>query len=242
VAVSSARNYHTIGEVLNMLKDEFPDISISKIRFLESQGLLQPERTASGYRKFVTADVERLRFILREQRDRFLPLKVIKSRLDAWERGELDAEPPGSDDGESSAAPLEDMPDVALVPSEVQMDRRELAAASGLSEAQISELERYGLVEPQHLGGDAIYDECALIVAKISRGFLKYGIEPRHLRMFRQAVDREVALFEQVVSPMVAQRNPEARRQAATALGELGTLAKKLHQALLAQGMRQETV
>lgn len=239
------RNYHTIGEVLNVLKDDFPDISISKIRFLESQGLIDPERTPSGYRKFGQRDIDRLRFILREQRDRFLPLKVIKSRLEAWERGELDLDGEGSDgDGTlagleaDSAGGLEASADVDLAPSGIALDRRELAGASGLPESEIAQLERYGVIHPVAGHDEAVYDECALVIAKIARSFVKYGVEARHLRMFHQGVERETALFDQILAPLSVQHSPEARRRELATLGELTILARKLHQALLAQSLR----
>lgn len=233
-----SRNYHTIGEVLNVLKQDFPDISISKIRFLESQGLLEPERTPSGYRKFGQRDVDRLRFILREQRDRFLPLKVIKTRLEAWERGELPPDGDGVDADAVGASIGDESADVDLAPSGVQLDRRELAAASGLPETEIGQLERFGVITPLGDGEDRVYDECALVITKIARGFHKYGVEARHLRMFHQSVERETALFDQIMAPLEAQRSPEAQRMAQATLAELTVLARKLHQALLAQSLR----
>lgn len=241
-APNPGRNYHTIGEVLNVLKADFPDISISKIRFLETQGLLDPERTPSGYRKFGQRDIDRLRFILREQRDRFLPLKVIKTRLEAWERGDLDIdvesdgvglEPDGGDDSPA---------DIDLAPSGIALDRRELAGASGLPESEIVQLERFGVINPipGHEAGrdEPVYDECALVIAKIARSFVKYGVEARHLRMFNQGVERETALFDQILAPLHVQHSPEARRREVATLGELTVLARKLHQALLAQSLR----
>ena len=183
---ATSRSYHTIGEVLNVLKADYPDVSISKIRFLESQGLLHPERTASGYRRFQEADIERLRFVLREQRDKFLPLKVIRTRLAAWERGEL--ADVTADGGEAEAA---DGIEVVAGDTGEQYTLRELAAAVGLSEDDVLELERYRLFEGHQVGpGEPAYDDSALLVARIARGFLKYGVEARHLRMFRQAADR----------------------------------------------------
>lgn len=245
-AQNPGRNYHTIGEVLNVLKEDFPDISISKIRFLETQGLLDPERTPSGYRKFGQRDIDRLRFILREQRDRFLPLKVIKSRLEAWERGDLDADLDVVDGVEASGLDLDGggdgSADVDLAPSGIALDRRELAAASGLPEPEIAQLERFGVINtaPDSDSGsdDAVYDECALVIAKIARSFVKYGVEARHLRMFNQGVERETALFDQILAPLRVQHGPEAHRRELATLGELTVLARKLHQALLAQSLR----
>lgn len=242
-AANPNRNYHTIGEVLNVLKADFPDISISKIRFLETQGLLDPERTPSGYRKFGQRDIDRLRFILREQRDRFLPLKVIKTRLEAWERGDLDVDLEAGDGAGFEGEAGEDAPiDVDLAPSGIALDRRELAGASGLPESEIAQLERFGVIhpvsDPDSGRDEAVYDECALVIAKIARSFVKYGVEARHLRMFNQGVERETALFDQILAPLHVQHSPEARRREVATLGELTVLARKLHQALLAQSLR----
>lgn len=235
MAEPAQRNYYTIGEVLNVLKPEFADVSISKLRFLESQGLIHPDRTESGYRKFTNEDIDRLRFILREQRDRFLPLRVIKTRLESWEQGELDL---GDAPAESAAQIVDDTGDIELAPSGIRLARDELASSSGLSGEVVESLERFGLIEPVERDPDPIFDECALVVAKIARGFLRYGVEARHLRMFAQAADREAALFDQVVAPMLAQKTPQGRRQAIEALSDLATLARKMHQALLAQNLR----
>lgn len=250
---NAARNYHTIGEVLNLLKVDFPDVSISKIRFLESQGLLNPERTPSGYRKFQAVDVERLRFILREQRDHYLPLKVIRERLALWERGELDPDAPvpeaeapraaAADDGMASLrgfAPVEAaVPPRASADGE-RFDQRALASASGCTEQVLAELERYGIIVPvpSAAGDPPRYDELALLIARIAKAFTRFGVEPRHLRMFRQSADREMALFEQVVSPMLSQRSPQARRDAVDSLADLTSLARKLHHSLLAQSLQ----
>ncbi len=235
------RDYLTIGEVLNLLKPDYADITISKIRFLESQGLIHPERTPSGYRKFRGDDIDRLSFILREQRDRFLPLRVIKTKLEARERGELDETPAESETGvrPEFGSPGFGASEVDLVPSGAELDDVDLVAASGLAADRIQSLIRYGLIESTPNGDDESYDECALIVAKIARGFAKYGIEARHLRMFAQSADREAALFEQVVAPFVAQSSPGARRQAIETLSDLAMLARKLHQVLLAQKLRE---
>jgi len=239
--VSEPSNYHTIGEVLNVLLEEFPDISISKIRFLESQGLITPARTPSGYRKFDRHDIERLRFILREQRDRFLPLKVIKRRLEAWEQG-------GAAAGAGEApARLSGNSEQASFPAEAKMSRNELADASGISPTQIAELERYGLLEHSRTenmmeaDGNNVFDEYALAVAKLAAAFTQFGVEARHLRMFRQAVDRETSLFDQVVAPLQAQHSVESAEQAEQANAELVRLSKELHGILLERYLTKRT-
>ena len=241
------RAFMSIGEVLTLLRDEFPDVTISKIRFLESQGLLDPERTPSGYRKFYETDVERLRWILRQQREHFLPLKVIKGRL----AGAV-PEPDGA-----SAAPVEPdepreqavrRPRVAADPdsnplatgvSGANLTFAELASASGLEADDLQELERYGILAGRPVGGTTYYDEDALVVANLSAGFMKYGVEARHLRMYRNAGEREASFFEQVVMPMLKQRNPEAHTQAIETLGELARLGQAFRAAMLRQALHE---
>ncbi|MDQ2826879.1 MAG: MerR family DNA-binding transcriptional regulator [Actinomycetota bacterium] len=256
------RAYLSIGEVLALLKEEFPDVTISKIRFLESQGLLDPERTPSGYRKFYDTDVERLQWILRQQREHFLPLKVIKGRLrggqDAAEQD--DAEPGQAPEGPgpvaATPAPSPASPAVRATTSPavpatsepaplnisqtgVSMNLAELAAASGLEDDDLRELERYGLLSGRKAASSTYYDEEALMVAQLAAGFMKYGVEARHLRMYRTAAEREAGFLEQVVMPMLKQRNPQARRQAADALSDLTKLGQGLRAAMLRQALRK---
>jgi DNA-binding transcriptional MerR regulator len=239
---ATARSSLSIGEVLGQLRPEFPDITISKIRFLEAEGLIHPERTPSGYRKFSSGDVARLRFVLAEQRDHYLPLRVIKDHLDAIDRG---LEPPDSGPGSTtrrgpravSAVPLPDADAFVPEPSEVRMTRDELLAGAGLEPAQLDQLEQYGLLS-KRAGGS--YDGDALVVASCAAEMARYGIEPRHLRAYRTAADREIGLFEQVVTPMMRQRNPEARGRAEEAVRELAALSVRLHASLVKAGLRAE--
>ncbi len=272
------RAYLSIGEVLALLKEEFPDVTISKIRFLESQGLLDPERTPSGYRKFYATDVERLQWILRQQREHFLPLKVIKGRLrggtepteepvavaepvdvEAPVVAETEpAEPAGPEDRKAPAQPVDgpaappipaprpagapSVPDAAplmLSSTGVSMNLVELAAASGLEDDDLRELERYGLLAGRRAASSVYYDEEALMVAQLAAGFMKYGVEARHLRMYKTAGEREAGFLEQVVLPMLKQRNPQARRQAAEALSDLTRLGQGLRAAMLRQALRK---
>jgi len=236
----ATRPYLSIGEVLNLLKDEFPDVTISKIRFLESQGLLDPERTPSGYRKFYDNDVARLRWILRQQREHFLPLKVIKGRL----VGEAESE----GDGEEQAAattgprvplPASDEPDPLAPPrSGTSLTMQELATSCGLEPDDLKELERYGLIVSRTVGGTAYFDDDALAAAHVAAGFMKFGVEARHLRMYKTAAEREAGFFEQVVMPMLKQRNPDARRQAGETLAELARLGQRLRSAMLRNALR----
>jgi DNA-binding transcriptional MerR regulator len=258
------RAYLSIGEVLALLRPEFADLTISKIRFLESQGLLDPERTPSGYRKFYEPDVERLRWILRQQREQYLPLKVIKGRL-----GVDDEDPPASGEGDdperaapssegSADAPVPQMMPArapAPVPSPVadavnplqvvhtgvSMTLEELSTACGLSAVELGELERYGLLAGRPVGGTVYFDEEALIVANLAAGFMRFGVEARHLRMYKTAAEREAGFFEQLVMPMLKQRNPRARRQAVDTLVELGKLGQGLRAAMLRQALKDHT-
>ena len=278
------RAHLSIGEVLSLLQEEFPDITISKIRFLESQGLLDPERTPSGYRKFYEQDIERLRWILVQQRENFLPLRVIKDRL--ADKGAAPApavapvpaapspppapSPPRQSTPEPEPTPVEPpapvpspepvptpptpapppvpdppkMPSASMLdagPSAVSLTRDELSSASGLHERVLNDLERYGLISGRPMGRDTLYDEEALVVARLAASFMRFGVEARHLRMYKVSAEREASFFEQVVLPLVKQRNPDARRQAVTNLGELTELGESLRAAMLRQALKSYT-
>ncbi|MBV8160142.1 MAG: MerR family transcriptional regulator [Acidimicrobiia bacterium] len=233
----ATRPYLSIGEVLTLLKDEFPDVTISKIRFLESQGLLDPERTPSGYRKFYDNDVARLRWILRQQREHFLPLKVIKGRLIGEPEGESGGEEPAG--GGPVVAAVAAAPEPLSPPrSGTSLTLQELGASCGLEAGDLRDLERFGLISSRTVGGTAYYDDDALAAAHVAAGFMKFGVEARHLRMYKTAAEREAGFFEQVVMPMLKQRNPEARRQASETLGELARLGQQLRSAMLRNALR----
>jgi DNA-binding transcriptional MerR regulator len=258
-----ARAHVSIGDVLNQLRDEFPEITISKIRFLESQGLVDPERTPSGYRKFYAGDVERLRWILREQREHFLPLKVIKERLAEMDRdGGFEETPeskaeateavaalfasahdsPGRRDADRVADSLADEGDDTFLADNggAILTRSELADLAGLDDAGLADLESYGFLKPSVTTADrALFDEDALTIARVAQQFQKFGIEPRHLRMYYAFVERESSLFEQVLLPYRRQRNPEARTREIEAIGELAGLGRQLRAALLQQHVRR---
>lgn len=352
----SDRTYLSIGQVLDLLKREFPDLTISKIRFLESQGLLDPERTPSGYRKFYEPDIERLRFILRAQQEHYLPLKVIKGRLGSDGEGGPDeagegerrvsvaagydvvgeapggeepgarpgaaATPPESAGGPARPAggrpsvertagqpareqrnggpgspserhPSAERPGVRTAPAapefgsrrgiaptatarsaapggsrlevvggreappggrggaashppveadeSVSLTLEELADAAGLSVADVTELERFGLLSGRRLAGTTYYDGDCLEISRVAAAFRDFGVEARHLRMYRTAVEREAGFFEQVVTPMLKQRNPQARRQAVETMLELSRLGQLLRAAVLRQALRDYT-
>jgi DNA-binding transcriptional MerR regulator len=248
------RAFLSIGEVLELLKAEFPDVTISKIRFLESQGLLDPERTPSGYRKFYDPDITRLRWILEQQRDHFLPLKVIKDKIAAMGHGEA-APPPTSPSAPEPRTPAAVEQDPLPIPpdrrggetnlvaglSSVSLTIAELAHACGLEVSAIQELERYGLLAGRSVAGSTYYDEEALVVARHAAGFARHGVEARHLRMFKTAAEREAALYEQVILPLVKQRNPTARRQSVEALEDLARLGEGMRAAFVRASLRQYT-
>ena len=229
------RNYQSIGEVLVAVKAEFPDITISKIRFLESEGLIDPERTPSGYRKFYDKDVERLKAILRMQRDEYLPLKVIKDRLLAQES--LNGDAPSAEEVEAAAAEAED--DLAEPPTGLQMSIEEMSAATGVERERIKELESFGLVCSHGPEAASYYDGDDYVVLSIVKDLFRYGVEPRHLTMYKHFAEREASFFETIVLPQLRQRNPEARRAATTSLTELARASRKLKQALLRTNLRQ---
>jgi DNA-binding transcriptional MerR regulator len=358
--MGAERAFLSIGDVLALLKDDFPDVTISKIRFLESQGLLDPERTPSGYRKFYEADVERLRWILRQQREHFLPLKVIKDRLSgavneaAGEQGRFQLEDGGEDEesrprppspapvgvGARAAAPssartasnpsltgarreshagggsstvgtprledagerlsreqggpsistgtpgsldvtkgkqsdevdalrqarealglaaprsggmpvaarralgLEAAPSVSRPEPEAEGDEgvsltiADLAAAAGLPLEEVENLARYGLITGRQVAGTVYFDEDALAVARLAAGFFRFGIEARHIRSYRLAAEREVGLFEQVIVPILRQKNPEARKLARQTLGELSKLGQQMRTAMVRAALK----
>jgi len=235
-----ARAYLSIGEVLGRLRGEFPDVTISKIRFLESEGLIEPQRTPSGYRKFTSADLERLRYVLLAQRDQYLPLKVIKENLDAMDRGLT------PNNGATTATPrpakfgvISSDSDISAASfaeaSELRLSREELLKASGLKEDQLVEIESYGLINLQ----GRYYDGDALAVAKVVTELASFGIESRHLRSFKSASDREVGLIEQVITPLNRQKSIEAKARAEEVQRELASLSVKLHAALVRSGLNR---
>ncbi|MEU9478499.1 MerR family transcriptional regulator [Streptomyces sp. NPDC048191] len=215
----------SIGTVLNTLREEFPEVTISKIRFLESEGLIEPQRTPAGYRKFSAGDVERLAHVLRMQRDHYLPLKVIREHLDAMERGEAVQLPVV---GRQRTA--EDVREQPVVPTVARVGRAELLAAAEIDEGELKEWESYGLIAPLE---DGVYDAEAVTVAALVSELGRFGIEPRHLRVMKAAADREAGLVDQVVAPLRLHRNPQTRAHAEARTKELAALTVRLHAALV---------
>ena len=231
-----ARAYLSIGEVLTRLRTEFTDITISKIRFLESEGLIEPQRTPSGYRKFTTNDLERLRFVLLAQRDQYLPLKVIKENLDAMDRGLTPAKAVGG-----VATPRLAAADGVLTAdqfasdNDLRLTRAEMLSASNLTDEQLTEIESYGLVaiRGRH------YDSDGLAVAKAVAEISAFGIGARHLRAFKTAADREIGLVEQVTTPLLRQKGSESKARAEEVERELASLSIRLHASLVRAGLHR---
>lgn len=289
------RGYKSIGEVLGLLLEEFPNVTISKIRFLESQGLIEPERTPSGYRKFTDAEVERLRYILREQETNYLPLRVIRDRLDESgaiprdptsptslpaalrnqtvgdvsrelarihklnvgtvevdESMEIEIDPVVLAESErlhpaSRRAPQRP-PAKPVVPAAVTpisspqggpVSLEDLCELSGLAEADLRSLEQFGLMSSRQVGNDTFYEASAREIAVLAKGFLDLGIDIRHLKSWRLAAEKEAALFEQRLMPLLRQKNPEARSQSTEILSSLVSLAGDLRRVLVQQAVGQ---
>lgn len=230
-----ALGLRSIGQVLAILKPDFDDVSISKIRFLESEGLISPERAPSGYRRYAESDIERLRYILDVQKNHYLPLKVIREHLDMMDRGQ---EPP-SLGSSRSGDPTEGVDQAAALSAQprapkraIRITRRELLDLSGLSEAALVELEKHQLVAPRR--GTIYYGRDALTVAVVSRKLAAFGMDARHLRVVKQAAEREVGLIEQAIAPHL-RRNPSSR----TLPAEVMQLVLHAHAAIMRSQLPQ---
>lgn len=223
----------SIGAVLDLLRPEFPDITVSKIRFLEAEGLVMPQRSASGYRRFSAYDCARLRFVLTAQRDHYLPLKVIKARLDAEPDGALpQAESPypvprlvpdiGADGSHAASLPAQ--------PRRLRLSREDLLERSGADDALLTALVKSGVITA---GPAGLFDEHAVVIVQCARGLADYGVEPRHLRAFRSAADRQSDLIAQIAGPLVKGGKEGARDRADDLAREVAALSIALHTALL---------
>lgn len=227
--LSRSRDYLSIGEVLESVREDFPDVSISKIRFLESEGLIAPERTSSGYRKFYNQDVKRLRYILSLQKDHFLPLKVIRARLANGDAPTVDPH--------QRVTSTEQGHEPAAQPSEtrdVQLDRAELCRRAGLDEKELAGLEDFGVLT----AGDGGYGALELAIATAAKGFFDHGVEARHLRMYRQAAEREAAVFEQIIAPVTRRKASDAGDQAAQLADRLSALSRVIRDATLRSNLQ----
>lgn len=242
MGVQSAERHEAllnIGQVLDLLRPDFPDITIPKIRFWEEKGLIKPQRTPSGYRKFSDADVDRLRYVLRMKRDHYLPLDVIREHLDAIDRG---LEPPQIE----PVVPT--VPRVALASDglpaaesfrrtdKFRLSRKELVKIAEVEDDLLAQLEEFGLVAA---GPTGHYDTDALVILQAARDLAEFGLEPRHLRAFKTAADREVGLVEQVVAPVRRSRDASASARAEEAVSEIAALTVRLHATLVKAGLRR---
>jgi DNA-binding transcriptional MerR regulator len=229
----------SIGAVLDSLRPDFPDVTISKIRFLEAEGLVTPQRSGSGYRRFTAYDCARLRFILTAQRDHYLPLKVIKAQLDAQPDGALPETGSSygvprlvrmSDDGRSGAVGVHDT--AAVAPAQVRLSREDLLSRSGVDEELLGALIKAGVIKS---GPGGFFDEHSVVTAQCAKALADYGVEPRHLRAFRSAADRQSDLIAQIAGPVV---KAGARDRADDLAREVAALAITLHTSLIKSAVR----
>ncbi len=227
----------SIGAVLDLLRPDFPDVTISKIRFLEGEGLVTPERTGSGYRRFTAYDCARLRFILTAQRDQYLPLKVIKAQLDAQPDGELPQS--GSAYGIPRLVPVSDEEGrrgvSAVAPTQVRLSREDLQTRSGVDDELLTALVKAGVITT---GPAGFFDEHSVMIAQCARALAEYGVEPRHLRAFRSAADRQSDLIAQIAGPVVKAGKAGARDRADDLAREVAALAITLHTSLIKSAVR----
>ena len=238
----------SIGGVLELLRPDFPDVTISKIRFLEAEGLVTPQRAASGYRRFTAYDCARLRFILTAQRDHYLPLKVIRAQLDAQPDGELPpfGSPYGvprlvslagrSDSGDESQAESDAESDFkAASPTPVRLSREDVLERSGVDDNLLTALLKAGVITT---GPGGFFDEHAIVILQCARALADYGVEPRHLRAFRSAADRQSDLIAQIAGPLVKAGRAGARDRADDLAREVAALAITLHTSLIKSAVR----
>jgi len=232
----------SIGAVLESLRPDFPDVTISKIRFLEAEGLVTPQRSGSGYRRFTAYDCARLRFILTAQRDHYLPLKVIKSQLDAQPDGALPetgtsygvprlVQVPANGDGADGSA----YDTAAVAPAQVRLSREDLLSRSGIDEDLLGALIKAGVVTS---GPGGFFDEHMVVTAQCAKALADYGVEPRHLRAFRSAADRQSDLIAQIAGPIDKTRKAGARDRADDVAREVAALAITLHTSLIKSAVR----
>ena len=233
----------SIGAVLDLLRPEFPDVTISKIRFLESEGLVTPQRSPSGYRRFTAYDSARLRFILTAQRDQYLPLKVIKAQLDAQPGGELPRQdslypaprlvPVGKPSGDGPQRGRDDS--AGAGPAPVRLTREDLLERSGVAAELITSLRKAGVITT---GPGGFFDEHAVVIAQCAAALAEYGVEPRHLRAFRSAADRQSDLIAQIAGPVGKAGTSGARDRADDLAREVAALAITLHTSLIKSAVR----
>jgi DNA-binding transcriptional MerR regulator len=235
----------SIGAVLELLRPDFPDVTISKIRFLEAEGLVTPQRAASGYRRFTAYDCARLRFILTAQRDHYLPLKVIRAQLDSQPDGELPAigspygvprlvsvpAPPDATGADAGSGPDAS----AVAPTRIRLSREEVLERSGVDDDLLTALLKAGVITT---GPGGFFDEHAVVILQCARALSEYGVEPRHLRAFRSAADRQSDLIAQIAGPLGKAGKAGARDRADDLAREVAALAITLHTSLIKSAVR----
>lgn len=213
----------TIGDVINLLRDEFPEVTVSKVRFLETKGMVNPRRNRSGYREFTPDDVSRIRYILQQQRDHFLPLKVIKSKLNAWERGEV---PPDTPRGPP--------PETFFAASSTEMSREELSRAAGLSAGDLDLLIENHVIQPVKApDGTESFGTNDLTIGQAAARLLRNGLEARHLRTLRLGAERSSELLYQLTVPLLRHANPDSRRRAAEVLADCAQATGDMQEAIV---------
>ena len=232
--MESLKDKMSIGDLLKSMQDEFPDLTISKIRFLESEGLIEPERTPSGYRKFGQADAQRLRFILKLQREKYMPLKVIREKIGELEAGKARA----GDLAPGMLASLEAGEDLVAYDDSTLL-REEAPQALGVDASFVATLEEFGLISARDGDDGPFYEKEDVKIMRIAREFSRYGLEPRHMRMYENLTGREVMAFEQIVAPLLRSRDPEARRKALDNLMQLLNLSRELKDLLLKNRVKE---
>lgn len=230
VGAPARKRTHTIGEVINILRPEYPDVTVSKIRFLESKGLVRPDRSASGYRMFTDEDVQRIQYILAEQRDHYLPLKVIKSKLTAWEHGE-----------ESPVTPESGPPPEAYFSSSgVSLTASEISRSSGLGRDQLASIVDEGILVPTELpDGSQSFTDADLQIARATHRLLSRGLEPRHLRPLRLSAERQVDLLGQLAAPLLRHRNPDNQRRSAEILADTAQASAIIQETIIRSRLRK---
>jgi DNA-binding transcriptional MerR regulator len=224
----------SIGDLLKSLKEEFPELTISKIRFLESEGLISPERTPSGYRKFSQADAQRLRFILKLQKEKYLPLKVIREKINELESGRAKA----GDLVPGMIGSLEVGEELAAY-DDAKVLREGIAQELDLPEDFIETLEEYGLISAQEGEDGQYFEKNDVKIIRIAREFSRYGLEPRHMRMYESLTDREAMVFEQIIMPSLKSKDLEVRRRALDNLLQLVNLSRELKDLLLKNRVKE---
>jgi DNA-binding transcriptional MerR regulator len=224
----------SIGDLLKSMKEEFPDLTISKIRFLESEGLIEPERTPSGYRKFSQSDAQRLRFILKLQREKYLPLKVIREKIDELESGKARA----GDLVPGMMSSLEVGEELAAYDNSTLL-REHVTQALDIDRAFAETLEEFGIICAHDGEEGPYYDREDVKILRIAREFSRYGLEARHMRMYETLTDREALAFEQIIMPALKSKDPEAKRRALDNLLQLVNLSRELKDLLLKNRVKE---